>query len=108
MNQADGSGTPMHHGYGLASARPSSWAGGLIPVIAPGAGPGAGRIDFAFGVTPKVFVLEERGAAAVFPQRVRRAVQKSAVAGRVEMLQLTEQVCFCKILGVHAWHVVLL
>jgi hypothetical protein len=27
-------------------------------VLAPGTGPGAGRIDFPFGVTPEVFLLE--------------------------------------------------
>jgi hypothetical protein len=44
----------------------------------------------------------------VFAQRLRCAVQESAVASRVEMLQFAEQVCLCKILGGHTWHVVLL
>lgn len=41
-----------------ATARALSGAGVLIPVFAPGTGPGAGRIDFPFGVTPEVFLLE--------------------------------------------------
>jgi hypothetical protein len=57
-----------------------------LPVLTPGTGPGPGWIDFPFGMTPKIFLLELCGAAAVFTQRIRRAVQESAVAGRVEML----------------------
>jgi hypothetical protein len=63
-----------------------SGAGVLTPVLTPGTGPGPGWIDFPFGMTPKIFILELCGAAAVFTQRIRRAVQESAVAGRVEML----------------------
>jgi hypothetical protein len=59
-------------------------------------------------MTPEVFLLELHGAVAVFPQRVRCAVEKSGMAGRVEMLQLTEQVWLCKILWGYTWHVVLL
>jgi hypothetical protein len=87
-------------------ARVMRWS--PTPVLAPGTGPGAGRIDVPFGVAPEVFLLEERGAATVFTQRIRCAVQESTVAGRVEMLQLTKQICLGKILGGHTWHVVLL
>jgi hypothetical protein len=59
-------------------------------------------------VTPKVFLLQCRSAAAVLTQGIWCTVQEGAVAGRVEMLQLTEQVCLGKILGGHTWHVVLL
>ena len=59
-------------------------------------------------MTPEVFLLQCRGAAAVLTQGIRCAVQEGAVAGRVEMLQLAEQVCLGKILGGHTWHVVLL
>jgi hypothetical protein len=59
-------------------------------------------------MTPEVLLLELGGAAAVFAQRIRCAVQESAVAGRVEMFEFAEQVCLCKVLGGHTWHVVLL
>ncbi len=80
----------------------------LTSVLTSSTGPGARRVDFPFGMTPEVFLLELRGTAAVFSQRLRCAVQESAMAGRVEMLQLTEQVCLGKVLGGHTWHVVLL
>jgi hypothetical protein len=85
-----------------------SGAGVLIAILTPGTGAGPGRVDFPFGMTPEVFLLELRGAVTVFTQRIRCAVQEGAVAGRVEVLQLAEQVCLCKILGGHTWHVVLL
>jgi hypothetical protein len=52
-------------------------------------------------MTPEVLLLELHGAAAVLTQRIRCAVQEGAMAGRVEMLQLAEQVRLCKILGGH-------
>jgi hypothetical protein len=52
-------------------------------------------------MTPEVFLLELGGAAAVFSQCIRWAVQESAMAGRMEMLELAEQVCLCKVLGGH-------
>ncbi len=42
----------------VSVVRASSGAGVRIPVLAPGTGPGAGRIDFPFGVAPEVFFLE--------------------------------------------------
>lgn len=78
-----------------------SKAGVLGPVLTPGTGPGPGWVDFPFGMTPKVFLLELRGAVAVFTQCGRCSVQESAVAGRVEMLQLAKQVCLRKVLGQH-------
>jgi hypothetical protein len=90
--------------HALAPSRASV----LTPVLTPGTGPGPGGVDFPLRMTPEVFFLELRGAAAVFTQRIRCTVQESAVAGRVEMLQLAEQVCLCKVLGGHTWHVVLL
>jgi hypothetical protein len=91
-----------------SSAPVPSGAGVRTPVLAPGTGPGAGWVNFPFGMAPEVFLLELHGAVAVFPQRVRGAMEESGVAGRVEMLQLAEQVCLGKILGGHPWHVVLL
>jgi hypothetical protein len=85
-----------------------SGAGVLIAVLTPGTGAGPGRVDFPFGMTPEVLLLELRGAVTVFTQRIRCTVQEGAVAGRVEVLQLAEQVCLCKILGGYTWHVVLL
>ena len=40
-------------------------------VLTPGTGPGPGWVDFPFGMTPEVFVLELRSTAAVFAQRIR-------------------------------------
>ncbi len=73
----------------------------LTPVLTPGTGPGPRWVDFPFRMTPKIFLLKLRGAAAVFTQRARCSMQESAVASRMEMLQLAEQVCLCKVLGPH-------
>ena len=52
-------------------SRAPSGAGVRTPVVTAGTGPGAGWIDFPFGVTPEVFLLEQCGAVAVFTQRIR-------------------------------------
>ena len=39
-------------------ARAPSAAGVRTPILTPGTGPGTGRIDFPFRVTPEVFLLE--------------------------------------------------
>jgi hypothetical protein len=48
-----------------------SGAGVLTSVLTPDTGPSPGWVDFPFGMTPEVFLLELRGVAAVFTQRIR-------------------------------------
>jgi hypothetical protein len=77
-----------------------AWPSGA-GILAAGAGPGPGRIDFPFGVTPEVLLLKLRRAAAVLAQRVRRAMQERVVASGMKMLKLAKQVRFGQITRAH-------
>jgi hypothetical protein len=50
----------------------------------------------------KVLLFKFTGPTAVFAEGVRRAVQERLVAGAVKVLQLADQIGFCKVLKVRA------